>query len=82
MDNTELAPIDFPDHVTVEYQNPPVKDQLISAAVSIGAALAVPVVIYGSITIYDGVKNWNSRRKDRKAMKTYDVPVESPTETD
>lgn len=83
MDNAieNETPVEYPDHITVEYQTPPVKDQLVQATIGIGAALA-PILLYvvGAV-VYGGVSALRARRKAKKlAALTLesDVP-EDPT---
>lgn len=78
------TPVEYPDTMIVEYQTPPVKDQLVQAAIGIGAAVA-PVLLYvAGAAIYGGVSALRTRRKERKLAKdlaadTIVVP-ETPTE--
>jgi hypothetical protein len=81
-ENENETPVEYPDHLTVEYQTPPVKDQLVQATIGIGAALA-PVILYVvGASIYSGVSALRARRKAKKlAALTPEIEaiIEDPT---
>lgn len=85
MDNYEIEneiPVESSDHLTIEYQTPPVKDQLVQATIGIGAALA-PVLLYVvGAAIYSGVGALRTRRKAKKLAALAPEPeatTEEPT---
>lgn len=85
MDTTDSneIPVEFPDHIVVEYQTPSTKDQLVQAGIGIGAALA-PVLLYVvGASIYGGISALRARRKTKKlaalTLET-DVPEDLPSE--
>jgi len=73
------TPVEYPDHITFEYQTPSTKDQLVSAGIGIGAALA-PVFLYiVGASIYSGISALRTRRKAKKLTiltPETEVPVE------
>lgn len=75
------TPVEYPDHITFEYQTPSTKDQLVSAGIGIGAALA-PVFLYiVGASIYSGVSALRTRRKAKKLAALTPEPEVTVEET-
>ena len=75
------TPVEYPDHITIEYQTPSAKDQLVQAGIGIGAALA-PVFLYiVGAAIYSGVGALRTRRKAKKLAALTPEPEVTVEET-
>ena len=55
--------------LTVEFENPSFKDQLVAAAIAVGTALAVPVALGAGFLVVSEVGEFLGRRKEKKAAK-------------
>jgi hypothetical protein len=73
------TPVEFPDHILVEYQTPSTKDQLVQAGIGIGAALA-PVLLYVvGASIWSGISALRARRRAKK-LTILTPETEAPVE--
>lgn len=65
--------------LTVEFENPSIKDQLTAAAISVGAAIAVPIALGVGLLSFGAISDY---RDSRKAKKKAAIEVFTTEETE